>query len=53
MDDLSLFLVNSVNPAVVRTPIFESIGVNKSNEDQYFEEMKQNYLVGRVGEVCR
>lgn len=43
--------VNAVNPATIRTPIFESIGVNESNEDKFYEERKHDYLVGRVGEV--
>lgn len=43
--------VNSVNPATIRTPIFESIGINKTNEDQFYEARKLDYLVGRVGEV--
>lgn len=40
--------VNSVNPGTIRTPIFESIGVDA---DKFCEEDKKNFLVGRVGEV--
>lgn len=43
--------VNSVNPAMIRTPIFASLGVNDSNQDKFFEEHKSDYLVGRIGEV--
>lgn len=40
--------VNSINPGTIRTPIFESIGVDA---DTFCEEDKKNFLVGRVGEV--
>lgn len=40
--------VNSINPATIRTPIFDTIGIDA---DKYCEEDKKNYLVGRVGEV--
>lgn len=40
--------VNSINPADIRTPIFASIGVKP---DEYYEKVKDWYLVGRVGEV--
>lgn len=44
--------VNSVNPAMIRTPIFEKAGLIKdSNADAYFDEHNDDYLVGRVGEV--
>lgn len=44
--------VNSINPAMIRTPIFETIGaVNDSNRDTFFDDHKGDYLVGRVGEV--
>lgn len=40
--------VNSINPATIRTPIFETIGIDA---DSFCEEDKKNYLVHRVGEV--
>lgn len=40
--------VNSINPGDIRTPIIESIGVQP---DEYYEKIKNSYLVGRVGEV--
>lgn len=43
--------VNAINPAIIRTPIFEALGVNESNQEQFFEEAKKDYLVGRCGEV--
>lgn len=36
---------------MIRTPIFGSLGVNESNQEQFFEERKADYLVGRIGEV--
>lgn len=43
--------VNSINPAVIRTPIFAALGVNETNEQQFYEQCKDDHLVGRVGEV--
>lgn len=43
--------VNAINPATIRTPIFEVLGVDASNAEHFFEERKREYLVGRVGEV--
>ncbi|XP_031624814.1 uncharacterized protein LOC116341716 [Contarinia nasturtii] len=43
--------VNSLNAGIVKTPFFEAIGINKSNETQFYEEIKKDYLVGRVGEL--
>ncbi|XP_055312464.1 3-oxoacyl-[acyl-carrier-protein] reductase FabG-like [Sitodiplosis mosellana] len=43
--------VNSINPATIRTPIFEQIGINESNENQFYEDRKHEFLVDRVGEV--
>lgn len=41
--------VNAINPGDIRTPIFESVGIDGSND--FFEKIKEQYLVGRVGEV--
>ncbi|XP_031638455.1 uncharacterized protein LOC116350697 isoform X1 [Contarinia nasturtii] len=43
--------VNSVNPATIRTPLFAAIGIDKSNEAQFYEDQAKIYLVKRVGEV--
>lgn len=43
--------VNAINPATIRTPIFEVLGIDESNAEHFFEERKREYLVGRIGEV--
>ncbi|XP_055325884.1 uncharacterized oxidoreductase TM_0325-like [Sitodiplosis mosellana] len=43
--------VNSINPAAVRTPIFETFGVNEEQAEKMLEEYKKRYPLGRVGEV--
>lgn len=43
--------VNSINPAAIRTPIFETIGMTVEQFGKVEEECKNSYLVGRVGEV--
>ncbi|KAJ6635686.1 putative oxidoreductase [Pseudolycoriella hygida] len=43
--------VNSVNPSAIRTPIFEKVGLTAEQVDNFFEKIKSNYPVGRVGEV--
>lgn len=43
--------VNSINPAVIRTPIFQTIGVPMDVAEEMFEQYKSKYPVGRVGEV--
>lgn len=44
--------VNSINPAVIRTPIFQTIGLTSEITEQMFEEYKTKYPVGRIGEVA-
>lgn len=41
--------VNAINPGDIRTPIFESVGINDTNA--FFDTVKKQYLVGRIGEV--
>lgn len=43
--------VNSINPADIRTPIFETNGLSGEFVDAYLNSLKAKYLVGRVGEV--
>lgn len=43
--------VNAINPGDIKTPIFQSVGVNDQNAGQFFEKLAEQYLVGRVGEV--
>lgn len=44
--------VNSINPAVIRTPIFQTIGLPTEVSEKMFEEYKTQYPVGRIGEVA-
>lgn len=41
--------VNAINPGDIRTPIFETVGITEPNA--FFETLKEQYLVGRIGEV--
>lgn len=41
--------VNAINPGDIKTPIFASVGIEES--ETFFEKMKKQYLVGRVGET--
>lgn len=43
--------VNSVNAGLIRTPIFETLGVTEGNTEQFFKDRSKDYLVGRIGEV--
>lgn len=43
--------VNAINPAVIKTPIFKTLGISTESIEKHFELMKQKYPVGRVGEV--
>lgn len=43
--------VNSVNAGLIRTPIFETIGMTEENVEKFFKERNKDYLVGRIGEV--
>lgn len=43
--------INSINPAVIRTPIFQTVGVTNEMAEKMFEEYKGKYPVGRMGEV--
>lgn len=41
--------VNAINPGDIRTPIFASVGIEES--EAFFDKIKEQYLVGRVGET--
>lgn len=41
--------VNAICPGVIRTNIYESMGINDSNADQFFNAHKCHALVGRIG----
>lgn len=44
--------VNAINPAAIRTPIFETVGIITSQQtEEFFESLKTQYPLGRVGEV--
>lgn len=43
--------VNAINPAAIRTPIFQTNGVKGAEENQFFDKYKNIYPAGRVGEV--
>lgn len=43
--------VNSINPAVIRTPIFERAGVTGDDLSKMYDRIKTIYPVGRPGEV--
>lgn len=43
--------VNSINPAIVRTRLFESYGSDENQYEQRLEDRKNRYPLGRVGEV--
>lgn len=43
--------VNAIEPAIIRTPIFDTLGINESNSDAFFAEHQKYYLTGRVGNV--
>lgn len=43
--------VNSVNPGIIDTPIFQTLGIDREKAEQYFEIAKKNYPLGRVGDV--
>lgn len=43
--------VNAINPAAIRTPIFETAGITDEHFTALEEHSKKTYLVGRIGEV--
>lgn len=43
--------VNSVNPAMIKTPIFQSIGINANEANEFYEKSKESYPLKRIGEV--
>lgn len=44
--------VNGVNPGMIETPIFQTIGIEKEKADEFIAKCRQSYPVGRVGEVA-
>lgn len=43
--------VNSVNPGLVDTPIFETVGMTGNDRVKFIEEASKIYPVGRIGNV--
>lgn len=43
--------VNSVNPGIIDTPIFRTMGIDTETAKQYFDVAKKTFPLGRVGEV--
>lgn len=43
--------VNSVNPGVVRTPLFQTVGMSDRAVDHFEEQAKACYPLGRIGRV--
>ncbi|XP_031638274.1 uncharacterized protein LOC116350578 [Contarinia nasturtii] len=43
--------VNSINPGIIKTPIFKTVGLTEEVAEKMFDEYKSKYPLGRVGEV--
>lgn len=43
--------INSVNPGLVETPIFETVGMTPDEIKQFIDENGRKYPVGRIGRV--
>lgn len=43
--------VNSVNPGMIRTPIFQTSGIPEDKVPDHFEKAAKSYPIGRIGEV--
>lgn len=43
--------VNAINPAAIRTPLYQVLGISAKEENELFETYKSRYPIGRVGEV--
>ncbi|KAG4065567.1 hypothetical protein HA402_001231 [Bradysia odoriphaga] len=42
--------VNSINPAMIRTPLFEKTGISSAEADREMEAGKNTHPMGRIGE---
>lgn len=51
IDLAPLIRVNGIQPAMIRTPIFEALGLDSAATEKLFEDSVGQYLVGRIGEV--
>lgn len=41
--------VNAINPAIIQTPLFKTLGMNDSAVEAFMKEAGQRYPLGRVG----
>lgn len=44
--------VNSVNPGLIHTPIFEAVGMNSDEINELVDFCDKNYPAGRIGHVA-
>lgn len=43
--------VNAINPGTIRTPIFQSLGIDEKEMEATLKETAKRYPIGRVGDV--
>lgn len=43
--------VNSINPAAIKTPLYQKLGIDSAAEQELYDSYKTRYPMGRVGEV--
>lgn len=43
--------VNCINPSVIKTPLFDTMGIDEASLEAMYESFKDLYPVGRVGDV--
>lgn len=41
--------VNSINPAAIRTPLYQKLGIDSKEEQEMFDTYKSRYPMGRIG----
>ena len=49
---LAINSVNSCNPGLVETPIFEAVGMSRDETAKLIEDYSKRYPVGRIGRVA-
>lgn len=43
--------VNAINPAAIRTPLYQKLGIDSNEEQVIFDSYKSRYPMARIGEV--
>lgn len=43
--------VNAIQPAAIRTPLYQKLGLDSKEEQEMFDLYKSRYPLGRIGEV--